>query len=252
MMVTDVSCCWPSTTCEGAAVGDQWLAGGGLDQSGALVGPSVTTTEIDKVVHQLIIENCAYPSTLGYGGFPKSVCTSVNECMCHGIPDSGQLQDGDTINSDVTVYLNVLSLLTPYEGKIVLELAARISRFTGALVKKAGKVIALDFIECVVKNVCKNFTLESCICYLHKYWAKSKINYVHTDENRALSEKKQKKIVNTPAQVAALDNFYNGHLPHWAANSTRPLSESNCWIGMLHQLKIKARAPLEKGHKRKE
>lgn len=54
--------------------------------------PSVTTNEIDKAVHQMIIDAGAYPSPLGYGGFPKSVCTSVNECMCHGIPDSRQLQ----------------------------------------------------------------------------------------------------------------------------------------------------------------
>ncbi|KAI6677003.1 hypothetical protein NL676_037799 [Syzygium grande] len=82
------------------------LAARVLDYAGKLVKPSVTTDEIDKAVHQMIIEAGAYPSPLGYGGFPKSVCTSVNECMCHGIPDSRQLQDGDIINIDVTVYLN--------------------------------------------------------------------------------------------------------------------------------------------------
>lgn len=60
--------------------------------------PSVTTNEIDKAVHQMIIDAGAYPSPLGYGGFPKSVCTSVNECMCHGIPDSRQLQVWSTIS----------------------------------------------------------------------------------------------------------------------------------------------------------
>lgn len=54
--------------------------------------PGITTDEIDKAVHQMIIENGAYPSPLGYGGFPKSVCTSVNECICHGIPDSRLLE----------------------------------------------------------------------------------------------------------------------------------------------------------------
>ncbi|XP_044489060.1 methionine aminopeptidase 1B, chloroplastic isoform X2 [Mangifera indica] len=82
------------------------LAAKVLNYAGTLVRPSVTTNEIDKAVHQMIIEAGAYPSPLGYGGFPKSVCTSVNECMCHGIPDSRQLQDGDIINIDVTVYLN--------------------------------------------------------------------------------------------------------------------------------------------------
>lgn len=54
--------------------------------------PGITTDEIDQAVHQMIIDNGAYPSPLGYGGFPKSVCTSVNECICHGIPDSRALE----------------------------------------------------------------------------------------------------------------------------------------------------------------
>ncbi|KAH9663515.1 methionine aminopeptidase 1D [Citrus sinensis] len=82
------------------------LAAQVLEYAGTLVKPGITTDEIDKAVHQMIIDNGAYPSPLGYGGFPKSVCTSVNECICHGIPDSRALEDGDTINIDVTVYLN--------------------------------------------------------------------------------------------------------------------------------------------------
>ncbi|XP_055966176.1 methionine aminopeptidase 1D, mitochondrial isoform X3 [Sorex fumeus] len=66
----------------------------------------MTTEEIDALVHQEIIGHDAYPSPLGYGGFPKSVCTSVNNVLCHGIPDSRPLQDGDIINIDVTVYYN--------------------------------------------------------------------------------------------------------------------------------------------------
>ncbi|KAJ0974649.1 hypothetical protein J5N97_016614 [Dioscorea zingiberensis] len=82
------------------------LAARVLDFAGTLVRPTITTNEIDRAVHKMIIDAGAYPSPLGYGGFPKSVCTSVNECMCHGIPDSRRLQDGDIINIDVTVYLN--------------------------------------------------------------------------------------------------------------------------------------------------
>ncbi|KAJ3695877.1 hypothetical protein LUZ60_001254 [Juncus effusus] len=82
------------------------LAAQVLQFAGTLVKPGVTTDEIDKAVHEMIIENGAYPSPLGYCGFPKSVCTSVNECICHGIPDSRPLEDGDIINIDVTVYLN--------------------------------------------------------------------------------------------------------------------------------------------------
>ncbi|OEL12685.1 Methionine aminopeptidase 1D, chloroplastic/mitochondrial [Dichanthelium oligosanthes] len=83
------------------------LAAQVLKFAGTLVKPGITTDEIDKAVHQMIIDNGAYPSPLGYCGYPKSVCTSVNECICHGIPDSRPLEDGDIINIDVTVYLNV-------------------------------------------------------------------------------------------------------------------------------------------------
>lgn len=82
------------------------LAAQVLEYAGTLVKPGIKTDEIDEAVHQMIIDNGAYPSPLGYGGFPKSVCTSVNECICHGIPDSRPLEDGDIINIDVTVYLN--------------------------------------------------------------------------------------------------------------------------------------------------
>ncbi len=67
--------------------------------------PGVTTDHIDSVVHQLTIDRGGYPSPLNYRGFPKSVCTSVNEIICHGIPDSRPLADGDIVNIDVTIYL---------------------------------------------------------------------------------------------------------------------------------------------------
>ena len=82
------------------------LAAQVLDYAESLVKPGVTTDFIDRKVHEMTIDNGAYPSPLNYGGFPKSVCTSLNECICHGIPDSTELQDGDIINIDVTVYLN--------------------------------------------------------------------------------------------------------------------------------------------------
>lgn len=63
-----------------------------------------TTDEIDRHVHKKIIDADAYPSPLRYGGFPKSICTSVNNVACHGIPDDRPLMDGDIVNVDVTVY----------------------------------------------------------------------------------------------------------------------------------------------------
>ncbi|AWB86525.1 type I methionyl aminopeptidase [Mycetocola zhujimingii] len=76
----------------------------------ALVGenvrPGVTTDELDAIGHRYLIEHGAYPSTLGYRGFPKSVCSSVNEVVCHGIPDNTVLEDGDIVNIDITAYLD--------------------------------------------------------------------------------------------------------------------------------------------------
>jgi methionyl aminopeptidase len=77
-----------------------------LDLGAATVAPGVTTDEIDAVVHQAYIDRGGYPSTLNYRGYPKSLCTSVNEVICHGIPDDRPLRDGDIVNLDVTIYLD--------------------------------------------------------------------------------------------------------------------------------------------------
>ncbi|KAK4686672.1 methionyl aminopeptidase, partial [Tremellales sp. Uapishka_1] len=75
-----------------------------LDILATHVKPGVTTDELDAICHQLCIERDAYPSPLNYAGFPKSVCTSVNEVICHGIPDQRPLLEGDIVNLDVTLY----------------------------------------------------------------------------------------------------------------------------------------------------
>merc|ERR1719352_489276 len=75
-----------------------------LDAAGEMVAPGVTTEAIDALVHREALARGAYPSPLNYHGFPKSCCTSVNEVICHGIPDSYKLKDGDIINVDVTCY----------------------------------------------------------------------------------------------------------------------------------------------------
>jgi methionyl aminopeptidase len=81
------------------------IAARALQAAGAAVAPGVTTDEIDKVGHEFLVDHRAYPSTLGYRGFPKSLCTSVNEVVCHGIPDSRPLADGDIVNIDITAYV---------------------------------------------------------------------------------------------------------------------------------------------------
>ena len=70
------------------------------------IAPGITTDELDAVAHAFICDQGAYPSALGYRGFPKSICTSVNEVICHGIPDSRPLEDGDLVKIDVTVFID--------------------------------------------------------------------------------------------------------------------------------------------------
>jgi methionyl aminopeptidase len=81
------------------------IAAQALVTAGQAVGPGVTTDHIDAVVHEYLCDHDAYPSTLGYKGFPKSCCTSLNEVICHGIPDSTVIQDGDIVNVDVTAFI---------------------------------------------------------------------------------------------------------------------------------------------------
>lgn len=73
---------------------------------GGAVRPGITTDELDAIAHDECLKRGGYPSPLLYQGFPKSLCTSVNEVICHGIPDSTKLRDGDIVNLDVTIYLD--------------------------------------------------------------------------------------------------------------------------------------------------
>ncbi|XP_020807220.1 methionine aminopeptidase 1D, mitochondrial [Drosophila serrata] len=82
------------------------LAAQVLRECGKLAKVGTTTDEIDAFAHERIIAASAYPSPLRYAGFPKSICTSINNVACHGIPDDRRLANGDIINIDVTVYLN--------------------------------------------------------------------------------------------------------------------------------------------------
>lgn len=81
------------------------IAAQALQEVGRAVAPGVTTDELDRIGHEFLLDHGAYPSTLGYRGFPKSLCTSVNEVICHGIPDSTVLTEGDVCNVDVTAYV---------------------------------------------------------------------------------------------------------------------------------------------------
>jgi methionyl aminopeptidase len=81
------------------------IAAQALAEVGRHVAPGVTTDELDRVGHEFLIAHGAYPSTLGYRGYPKSLCTSINEVICHGIPDDTVIEDGDIVNVDITAYI---------------------------------------------------------------------------------------------------------------------------------------------------
>jgi methionyl aminopeptidase len=81
------------------------VAAEALIEVGRHVRPGVTTDELDRIGHEAMVAAGSYPSTLNYRGFPKSLCTSVNEVICHGIPDSRKLRDGDIVNVDITAFI---------------------------------------------------------------------------------------------------------------------------------------------------
>lgn len=82
------------------------IAAQAMEAAAAAISPGVTTDALDKIAHEYLCDHGAYPSCLGYMGFPKSICTSINEVICHGIPDSTVLNEGDIINLDVTAYID--------------------------------------------------------------------------------------------------------------------------------------------------
>ena len=82
------------------------IAAGALAEAGAAVEPGVSTDELDRIAHEYMCDHGAYPSTLGYRGFTKSCYTSLNEVICHGIPDTTVIGDGDIVNIDVTAFIH--------------------------------------------------------------------------------------------------------------------------------------------------
>ncbi|MBX7082796.1 MAG: type I methionyl aminopeptidase [Nannocystaceae bacterium] len=82
------------------------LAADVLDHVEPYVKPGVTTGELDRICHEYIVKHGAYPAPLNYKGFPKSICTSINEVVCHGIPGDRELRSGDIVNLDITTILD--------------------------------------------------------------------------------------------------------------------------------------------------
>jgi len=82
------------------------LAARAMAEVASAIAPGISTDELDRIGHEYLCDHGAYPSTLDYRNFPKSLCASINEVICHGIPDSTILNDGDIVNIDITAYLD--------------------------------------------------------------------------------------------------------------------------------------------------
>ncbi|HEY8455327.1 MAG TPA: type I methionyl aminopeptidase [Actinopolymorphaceae bacterium] len=114
------------------------IAAAALQEVGRHVAPGVTTDELDRIGHEFLCDAGAYPSTLGYRGYPKSLCTSVNEVICHGIPDARPLEDGDIVNIDITAYIGGVhgdTNATFLVGNVAEEVRLLVSRTHEAMMR---------------------------------------------------------------------------------------------------------------------
>jgi methionyl aminopeptidase len=139
------------------------LAARAVVLAGEYCKPGVTTDEVDRVVHEYLCDHGAYPSTLGYKGFPKSCCTSLNEVICHGIPDSTVIADGDIVNIDVTAYLDGVhgdTNATFLAGDVAEETRLLVERTHEALMRGINAVKPgrrLNVVGRVIESYAKRF-----------------------------------------------------------------------------------------------
>jgi methionyl aminopeptidase len=130
---------------------------------GASIRPGVSTDELDAIGHDFLVANDAYPSTLGYRGYPKSLCSSVNEVICHGIPDDTVLEDGDIVNIDITAFKNGVhgdSNQTFVVGEASDDVAALVDRTRESLsrgIKAVAPGRAVNVIGRAIESYAKRF-----------------------------------------------------------------------------------------------
>ena len=139
------------------------IAAQALEAVGKSVAPGVTTDELDRIGHEFLIDNNAYPSCLGYMGFPKALCTSINEVICHGIPDDRPLEEGDIVNVDITAYVDGVhgDTCAMFEvGKVDEESHLLIERTHEAMmrgIKAVGPGREINVIGRVIERYAKRF-----------------------------------------------------------------------------------------------
>lgn len=139
------------------------IAAQALEEVGKAVRPGITTDELDRIGHEFMLDHGAYPSTLGYRGFPKSLCTSINEVICHGIPDDTVLRDGDIVNVDITAFIDGVhgdTDATYLVGEVDEESRLLVERTREAMMRAIRAVApgrALNVIGRVIESYAKRF-----------------------------------------------------------------------------------------------
>ncbi len=139
------------------------IAAQALAEVGKNVAPGVTTDELDRIGHEFLCDHGAYPSTLGYRGYPKSLCASLNEVICHGIPDDTEVADGDIVNIDITAFIggvhgdtNATFLAGDVDDESVL-LVERTREATMRGIKAVAPGRALNVIGRVIESYARRF-----------------------------------------------------------------------------------------------
>ncbi len=139
------------------------LAAQALAEVGKHVAPGVTHDELDRIGHEFLLDHDAYPSTLGYRGFPKSLCTSANEVICHGIPDSRVIEDGDIVNVDITAFIGGVhgdtnaTFMTPGVSDEVRDLVERTQEALRRAINAVKPGRQINVIGRVIESYAKRF-----------------------------------------------------------------------------------------------
>jgi methionyl aminopeptidase len=139
------------------------IAAQALAEVGRHVKPGVTTDELDQIGHEFLCDHGAYPSTLGYRGYPKSLCSSLNEVICHGIPDDTVVEDGDIVNIDITAFIGGVhgdTNATFLAGDVDEESRLLVERTQEATLRGVRAVVpgrALNVIGRVIESYARRF-----------------------------------------------------------------------------------------------
>jgi methionyl aminopeptidase len=139
------------------------IAAQALQEVGKHVVPGVTHDELDRIGHEFLVDHDAYPSTLGYRGFPKALCTSANEVICHGIPDSRAVEDGDIVNIDITAFIGGVhgdtnaTFMTPAVSEEVRDLVERTEEALRRAINAVRPGRQLNVIGRVIESYARRF-----------------------------------------------------------------------------------------------